>query len=262
MAGPLAEPVGDTQIEGVFGDGIPAPSRFTASESLWAEWQRFGAFLRSPSLEPVGQSEAPLQLLLRIYLLDMLAMLALIIAASIAVAAGVYLPETAIAGIEFTPLVVLSVIIAAPLFEELGFRSWLSGRPAHIVAVALIVLGVVMFAGLHVVSPAGGAAAFILAIVGAIIALILLRKRPAFGFFERWFPGFFWLATISFALIHLANFSDGSLAVLLPLVLPQFILGSMLGYVRVRVGLWAAILLHAVHNATALSIAALAGGLS
>jgi membrane protease YdiL (CAAX protease family) len=60
----------------------------------------------------------------------------------------------------------------------------------------------------------------------------------------------------------LANFDEGSLAILLPLVLPQFILGMMLGYLRVRFALWAAILLHAAHNATALAIAAIAGQLS
>ena len=62
----------------------------------------------------------------------------------------------------------------------------------------------------------------------------------------------FWLTVLMF----------GSLAILLPLVLPQFILGMLLGYVRVRIGLWSAILLHAAHNATALSIAALATGAS
>ena len=77
------------------------------------------------------------------------------------------------------------------------------------------------------------------------------------------FPLFFWFATLAFALVHIANFEFGgswsSLAMLLPLVLPQFILGMMLGYVRVRFALWAAILLHAAHNATALSLAAIAG---
>lgn len=90
-----------------------------------------------------------------------------------------------------------------------------------------------------------------------MLALILLRHRGPMAWFERLFPGFFWLATLSFALVHLANFDEGSLAILLPLVLPQFILGTMLGYVRVRIGLWAAILLHAAHNATAVSLAAL-----
>ena len=81
------------------------------------------------------------------------------------------------------------------------------------------------------------------------------------GWFSKTFPFFFWFSTLAFALVHLWNFEEGSLAVLLPLVLPQFILGSMLGYIRVRFALWAAILLHAAHNATALSLAALAGQL-
>ena len=75
--------------------------------------------------------------------------------------------------------------------------------------------------------------------------------------FAKAFPVFFWLSVLSFALVHLANFEEGG-AVLFVLVLPQFVLGTMLGYVRTRVGLWAAIALHAAHNATALGIASLA----
>ena len=34
----------------------------------------------------------------------------------------------------------------------------------------------------------------------------------------------------------------------LPFTLPQFVVGLMLGHVRVRYGLWASVLLHAAHN--------------
>lgn len=258
---PVTTPPADPPIEAVFGDSTPEEGRAAQPVSLIEEWRQFGAFLKRPRLDASAQSNQPLRLLWRIYLLDMLAMLMLIIAASIAVAAGVYLPETAIAGIEFTPIIVLSVIIAAPLFEEIAFRSWLSGRLANIAALLCLVAGAGLFAALHTTSPLGSAAAIVLGLIGAAAAYFVLRTRPAMRWFVRWFPGFFWLATVSFALIHLANFSEGSIAILLPLVLPQFILGTMLGYVRVRIGLWAAIGLHAVHNATALGIAALAGGL-
>jgi hypothetical protein len=92
----------------------------------------------------------------------------------------------------------------------------------------------------------------------AALALTLLRNRGPMRWFSAIFPLLFWIATLSFALVHLANFDKGSLAVLLPLVLPQLVLGMLVGYLRVRIGLWAAILLHAAHNATALTIAGLA----
>ena len=34
----------------------------------------------------------------------------------------------------------------------------------------------------------------------------------------------------------------------LPFTLPQFVVGLMLGHLRVRYGLWASVLLHAMHN--------------
>ncbi|MGB3711107.1 MAG: CPBP family glutamic-type intramembrane protease, partial [Erythrobacter sp.] len=100
-----------------------------------------------------------------------------------------------------------------------------------------------------------------LAVIAALVAVALLvnwRNRPAPNWYVRLFPVFFWLSTLAFALIHVANFGDAPLVMVLPLVLPQFVLGAILGYLRVTVGLWAAILLHAAHNATALGIATLA----
>jgi membrane protease YdiL (CAAX protease family) len=38
-------------------------------------------------------------------------------------------------------------------------------------------------------------------------------------------------------------------------VLPQFIAGTLFGYMRVRYGFWTAVALHALHNGTALSLA-------
>ena len=45
---------------------------------------------------------------------------------------------------------------------------------------------------------------------------------------------------------------------LLPLVLPQFVIGAILGYTRVTYGLWASILLHALHNGAFISLVLLA----
>src|SRR5690606_37132816 len=82
----------------------------------------------------------------------------------------------------------------------------------------------------------------------AVVILWRWRRRPAMGWFSRAFPLFFWLSTASFACVHLLNYDEGSLYVLLPLVLPQFVTGSILGYLRVHYGLWAAMLLHSLHN--------------
>ncbi|AWW72957.1 hypothetical protein CD351_00795 [Erythrobacter sp. KY5] len=250
-------PRSTAEIDAVFGDG---PLSAAPAASLVGEWRRAGAFLKRPSLGVGAQDGAPLKVLARIYALDMAAMAVLITMASIAVAAGVYIPETALAGIEFTPLVIASVVIGAPVLEEIFFRGWLSGKPAHIFALLAIILGAVAFGFAHQSAPMLGLAAPVIGIAAAIGLAYWLRDRPPFGWFAFAFPAFFWLSTIAFALVHLWNFEEGSLAILLPLVLPQFILGALLGYMRVRIGLWAAIALHAAHNATALSVAALAMG--
>lgn len=231
---------------------------FAPAPRMVEEWKRLAAFLRRPTLSDDRITDGALTVLGRIFALDILAMFALIIAASIAVAAGIYIPETALAGIEFTLPVIALVVIGAPLSEELLFRGWLSGKPGALLALLSLGIGTAVFAAFHATIPYLGLGAMALGALGALAALILLRNHGAIGWFRMLFPLFFWLTAISFALVHLWNFDEGSLWVLLPLVLPQFILGMLLGYVRVRIGLWSAILLHAAHNSAALSIAALA----
>lgn len=251
-------PVNDREIEHVFGDTPPDASHAAPAPTMVAEWRRLGAFLKWPTLAVSGQDDKPLLVIARIYALDIAIMLALVAAASIAVAFGIYLPETALAGIEFTPLVVALVVIGAPVFEELVFRSWLSGKLQHILALLAVGAGFLGFGVGHSAGMLIGVGVLVAALIAAGLALFLLRGRPPMGWFARIFPVLFWLATLSFALVHLFNFDEGSLAILLPLVLPQLALGALVGYLRIRIGLWAAIVLHALHNATALSIAALA----
>lgn len=258
---PISEPINSAEIEATFGDGERNPALRAPASSIIGEWKRFGAFLKRPTLDVGAQNEGAPTVLARIFALDMAAMFVLIGLASALIAAGIYIPATALAGMEFTPGIIFAVVIGAPVMEEIAFRGWLSGKPGPILALILIAAGASGAFFLHASAPAIGALIGVAAIVAALAALFILRAKPAMDWFAKLFPVFFWLATISFALVHLANFDEGSLAVLLPLVLPQFILGMMLGYVRVRFALWAAIALHAAHNATAITIAAFAGQL-
>jgi membrane protease YdiL (CAAX protease family) len=191
----------------------------------------------------------------RIYVLDLLAMLALVLLASVAVAAGMYIPAPAIAGIEFDALVILGVIAVAPVLEELVFRSWLSGRPGHGLAVLALAAGGIGFALLHTGAMVVSLAVLAAGLLTAIAAPVVLRGAPPMRWFAHGFAVFYWLSVLAFALVHLTNFSSGTILVLLPLVLPQFVLGILLGYVRVRIGLWGAMLLHGLHNASALALA-------
>jgi membrane protease YdiL (CAAX protease family) len=256
----------DPEIEEVFGDGLSTEQRAAPAPDMVSEWRRLGQFLKRPTLAVSVQNGSPFTVLARIYALDVLIMAVLIALAAIAVALGVYIPETELAGIEFTLPIVLLVIIGAPVLEELVFRGWLSGKPGPILALIALAAGAAGFGVAHVANPVLGLALAIIGLLFAGGALLLFRRAEPMGWFASLFPLFFWLTTVAFALVHLANFDAfedwGSLAILLPLVLPQFILGMFVAYLRVRFGLWAAILLHAAHNATALSIAALAGQLA
>jgi membrane protease YdiL (CAAX protease family) len=156
-------------------------------------------------------------------------------------------------------------VLLAPLGEELVFRSWLSGRPAIIafVLLALLGLGALLPASMLVEdAPARLALSGLglaIGLIGAPLAAWLLLRRRVPPLFVRVFPLLFWASTLGFALVHLGNYAEGSLAILLPLVLPQFALGTMLGYLRVHHGLVPAIALHASHNAILFGLAILGG---
>lgn len=237
-----------------------------ARESLRQEWASYLSFVRSPGL-PASAGISPsggLAAILRILVLDLAFMSVLLAMAAIAMAVGLDLPETALAGLEIDWQLALMVVVLAPVAEEFIFRGWLSGRPGHVLALAIIFAGgfaAMMFAEATTGSEAHAsvALAFGGALILSLITLFVLRKRPAMGWFRAIFPAFFWFSTLAFASVHLLNFEEGDVASLLPLVLPQFILGTMLGYLRVNYGLWSAIMLHAMHNGLIIAVVLIAG---
>lgn len=91
------------------------------------------------------------------------------------------------------------------------------------------------------------------------IAATLAAQRRAD--WDRYYPWTFYGLTFIFALVHLFNYPTLSRAALLlsPLLIaPQFFLGALAGFLRVREGLIWAILLHSLHNLLLVSIALLA----
>lgn len=105
---------------------------------------------------------------------------------------------------------------------------------------------------------------FLMAVVAAplseeaIFRFMLTFKRNPIQFlieretFNKYFKIYFYLIAALFAAIHLSNFeySTALLFVAPLMVSPQFILGAMLGYVRVRFGFVWCVALHALHNGT------------
>ena len=200
--------------------------------------------------------------LLRVYLLDLLLMAMLATIAGIVIAAGVELPESSLANLALTPGLVAAILVIAPIGEEIAFRGWLTGRVRDVLASIVFIggMGATAWLGASDVSGASiwSIAVLIVALGLTIILFRTARQRPAMRWFARLFPLFFWFSTLAFACVHLLNFEEGALFVLLPLVLPQFVLGALLGYLRVTYGLGASIALHALHNGTAMALVALA----
>lgn len=150
-------------------------------------------------------------------------------------------------------------VILAPVLEELFFRGWMSGRPAALWLMAVTVAGLALFVAVGRGRPLiGGSLLVAAAVAGGAGWWRKRRETAAPTWFAGAFPTLFYGATAIFALMHVFNYPAVSLLVA-PMVLPQFWSGLMLGYIRVRQGLLAAILAHIASNAIMLS-AALATG--
>ncbi|NLR69849.1 CPBP family intramembrane metalloprotease [Novosphingobium sp. ERN07] len=146
-------------------------------------------------------------------------------------------------------------VLLAPVLEELFFRGWMSGRPAALWLMGVLIAGLVLFAALGRGNALAAVAIVLLTLIAAGVAWWRTRgDRTVPGWFERAFPWLFYGGTIIFALMHVFNYPQVTLVVL-PMVLPQFWTGLMLAHMRVRLGLFAAILNHIVSNAIMLTMA-------
>ncbi len=145
----------------------------------------------------------------------------------------------------------LHALLWAPLVEELVFRYGLR-RIAHIfwlvpAAIVAMLYGPGWSTGL------------------LLLAVLLLCWRPAAGrryaphqgrhwrlllWYRGCFPWLFHAASLAFAAVHLFNFNMHQMPWwLMPLlVLPQWLTGLVLGWLRIRRGIGAAIVMHAIFN--------------
>ena len=84
-----------------------------------------------------------------------------------------------------------------------------------------------------------------------IFLTIYLNTDKCSHFFRNYFKSFFFLIAALFALLHLFNFmgiSESNLIFMPLFVIPQFVLGLVLGYIRITYGLLYAILFHLLVN--------------
>lgn len=224
------------------------------SARLPAAWRDFAAFLRAPRLAgPVGL-RAGWKMTGAMLGLNLLGLAVLLLVLPLwQHLTGIEGPG-AFEGIPIEYLIP-AVVLAAPIVEECLFRGWLSGRPR-----ALWLLGCCLaaIAPLALLQPAAAGLAILGALLAAIIGWVVLRKRAAPGWFMKGFPVLFLVSAALFASIHVFNYDNPGL-LHLPMVLPQLWAGLTLGFVRMQVGLPAAMLVHGASNALALSLVGLGG---
>jgi len=147
-------------------------------------------------------------------------------------------------------LPVLTAVLWAPLVEEFLFRYGLR-RPVQAVWLAPVMALVVLN------GPQFWTGALVAAVVLLSIHVSRTSAQPsAYGWrwrrhYVRHFGLVFYLASLAFASVHLFNYRgiDQMPVWLMPLlILPQWTTGLVLGWLRVRHGIGAAIALHALFN--------------
>jgi len=216
------------------------------------------AYLRRPYFpagkDRVGEAQLKHLIQLLFFSLAMMIVLSGFVGAIITNVAG-ELPENAnaAAGQESPAVLLFYGVILAPIVEEVIFRSWLGGRRACVLGLPILIsLFAVAAAVIADVSPmvtfaiAAGLSVLVLALARQLNALPPAAQKDA-----RWrlFPIAFYGSTVLFALLHLSNYQDGlSSPIMLLAVLPQALVGLILGYVRMRFGLVQAIIFHALYN--------------
>lgn len=228
--------------------------------NVGAVWREFFDFLRNPRLPATrmafGRTAiAQVGILL---LLDWIVVFLFLAAALTAESAGIELPQE----IEEDWTVfqtILFVVILTPPLEELIFRAGLTGQRR---AIALSIspwlfvatlIGLVLIAG-----PIDPPIAVMLGLawIAATAAVMAFQRggQLVSDRYRRLFPTAFWVTSGVFGFMHVFNYEDPMQLAVLLMVIPQFTGGMMLGYVRVKYGMWANIAQHVLFNAVAVAL--------
>lgn len=153
-----------------------------------------------------------------------------------------------------SPLWVSFIMAAvfAPIGEELIFRFPLQYRKwvTHVLAGGLLVLAGFKTFFLENITIKIICLALIMAL--AVLYSIFNKKAASFTAYlwNNKFPVVFYVFTFVFAVVHLDNYPFSWTVVLLfpLLVLPQFVIGTFLGYIRIKLGIVWSMAFHGIHN--------------
>lgn len=158
-----------------------------------------------------------------------------------------------------TTTIVIASCLVAPLTEEAIFRWGLRSASYTLIAGPMVITA-------FMIRDTVSAGVFLATGLSVLAITLIFQQRKAIGqlskiqlsrnFLEN-YPKVFWLYTIAFALVHIRNYSSSSIAGLIAVALlqiPQFLMGVVAGYLRLRDGLRSSIALHILHNTSAISL--------
>ena len=144
----------------------------------------------------------------------------------------------------------LLVILLAPVYEEIIFRSWLKLKKVNVILI-LVTLTAFIAKALYDAKFTSVGILFAIISVFSVLLLTLGRKRME-NFIAANFKYFFYASVLIFGLVHATNFTGNPWVILAfaPLLgSPQLILGYILGYIRMQNGLVYSMLFHMSVNA-------------
>jgi membrane protease YdiL (CAAX protease family) len=150
------------------------------------------------------------------------------------------------------------LLIYAPIIEELAFRGWMNGRKRNLIALAAFA-PVLLYEYTTVPMGIGYDGFFVLFAVSIFCipvwwALQSRKPQPIPNWFSEKFGWIVYASATAFGLIHVFNFSDFEWGPDLLYILPQAVGGLMMAYTRLRLGLFVAMLHHALFNACFLAV--------
>ncbi|MEO1653568.1 MAG: CPBP family intramembrane glutamic endopeptidase [Bacteroidota bacterium] len=154
---------------------------------------------------------------------------------------------------EFPPLMIFFYgALLAPVMEEIAFRLYLRFSPLNLM-ISFLLLSL-FFGTMLPTSLLYHPVFMVVALLLVLSFLFLFRKRIAQSlehFWRKQWAYIYYFSALLFGFFHLSNYELPvyQLILLSPiLVLPQILLGFILGYLRIKRGILAPICLHILHN--------------
>ena len=157
----------------------------------------------------------------------------------------------------FASLFALAVI-GAPVIEELIFRFPLKNK----IVLSFLLIGLdAIIVSIFCQAFGWRQLAIVLPVVTTVLSIALIFFFKAlqddwYQVLDDWYPYIFFFVAGMFGFIHIYNYGEGGFEWWMTpfIVIPQFVLGLILGFIRLRIGLWACILMHAMNNAIPMSL--------